>query len=45
MGDLLFVAQLDSSHLNLCMGPVDIGEIASEAVQAAAPRADQKSVV
>jgi signal transduction histidine kinase len=44
VGDLLFVAQLDSSHLNLCMGPVDIGEIASEAVQAAAPRAAQQGL-
>jgi PAS domain S-box-containing protein len=44
VGDLLFVAQLDSSHLNLCMGPVDIGQIASEAVQAAAPRAAQQGL-
>lgn len=44
VGDLLFVAQLDSSHLNLCMGPVEIGEVASEAVQAAGPLAAQQGL-
>ena len=44
VGDLLFVAQLESAHLTLSMQPVDVAEIAAHAVGAASPRARQQGI-
>jgi signal transduction histidine kinase/CHASE3 domain sensor protein len=39
VGDLLFVAQVEAGKLSLEEGDVDLGEVARESVEAAAPRA------
>jgi signal transduction histidine kinase len=44
VGDLLFVAQLESANLSLSMTDVDIVAVARDAVDAAAPRARQSGV-
>ena len=44
VGDLLFVAQLESTNLSLAMSDVDIVAVAEEAVEAATPLARQSSV-
>jgi PAS domain S-box-containing protein len=41
VGDLLFVAQLESANLSLSMEEVDIVAVATESVEAATPRAQQ----
>ena len=45
VGDLLFVAQVEAGKLSLERGEVDLGTIASEAVEAARPHADGKGVL
>jgi PAS domain S-box-containing protein len=44
VGDVLFVAQLDTINLKLAMEDVDIVAIANEAIEAASPRAAQGGV-
>ena len=44
VGDLLFVAQLESANLSLLMTDVDVHSIAAEAVEAIGPRAEQSGV-
>jgi PAS domain S-box-containing protein len=44
VGDLLFVAQLESANLSLLMTNVDIVAIATESVEAVKPRAEQSGV-
>jgi signal transduction histidine kinase len=44
VNDLLFVARLQSGHLELDVGEVDVAELAEHAVAAAAPRADAKEL-
>jgi PAS domain S-box-containing protein len=44
VGDLLFVAQLESANLSLSMTDVDIVAIAVEAVEAVQPRAQQAGI-
>jgi signal transduction histidine kinase len=44
VNDLLFVARLQSGHLDLDISEVDISELAEHTVAAAAPRADAKGL-
>jgi CheY-like chemotaxis protein len=44
VGDLLFVAQVEAGRLSLDEGDVDVGAIARESAQAAAPRAERGGV-
>ena len=44
VGDLLFVAQVDAGRLALELGHLDAAEVGAEAVEAARPAADQKSL-
>ena len=44
VGDLLFVAQLESAELSLSMADADVGAIAAQAVEAALPRAGQYGI-
>jgi PAS domain S-box-containing protein len=44
VGDLLFVAQLESADLTLSMTTVDIVAVAADAIEAAVPRAMQQGV-
>ena len=44
VGDLLFVAQLESANLSLSMTDVDIVAVAAEAVEAVRPRAQQSGL-
>jgi PAS domain S-box-containing protein len=44
VGDLLFVAQLESADLTLSMTTVDIVAVAADAIEAAVPRALQQGV-
>ena len=44
VGDLLFVAQLESANLSLSMTDVDISAVAAEAVEAVKPRAKQSGL-
>ena len=44
VGDLLFVAQVEAGELTLASGSVDLAGLAAEAVEAAAPQADEKGV-
>ncbi len=45
VGDLLFVAQVEAGKLSLEDGDVDLNTVVDEAVQAAQPSADAKSIV
>ena len=42
VGDLLFVAQAEAGRMELARGEVDLGEIASDAVEAARPEAERQ---
>jgi PAS domain S-box-containing protein len=44
VGDLLFVAQVEAGSLALELGHLDAAEVGAEAVEAAKPAADQKSI-
>lgn len=44
VGDLLFVARLDASGLQLQFGPVDVGEVAREVVESTAALARARSL-
>ncbi len=44
VGDVLFVAQVEAGQLALARAPVDLGEVASEAVEAARPSAERDGV-
>ena len=44
VGDLLFLAQLEAGRLNLELGATDLGALASEAVEAARPLAEEKNI-
>jgi PAS domain S-box-containing protein len=44
VGDLLFVAQLESANLSLAMTDVEIVAVATEAVEAVKPRAEQSGL-
>jgi PAS domain S-box-containing protein len=44
VGDLLFVAQVDAGRLALELGHLDAAEVGAEAIEAARPAADQKSL-
>ena len=44
VGDLLFVAQIESGRLSLDIAPTDLRRVVQEAVEAAAPRADKGGV-
>jgi signal transduction histidine kinase len=44
VGDLLFVAQLESSNLSLSMSNVDIVEVVKESIEAMSPRAQQSEI-
>jgi PAS domain S-box-containing protein len=45
VGDLLFVAQVEAGTLSLERGPVDLGSVARESIEAARPQASQKNVL
>jgi PAS domain S-box-containing protein len=44
VGDLLFVAQVESGKLTLEAGPVDLAGVARDCLEAARPRADEKGI-
>jgi PAS domain S-box-containing protein len=44
VGDLLFVAQLESANLSLSMTDVDVAAVVAEAVEAVKPQADQSEI-
>jgi PAS domain S-box-containing protein len=44
VGDLLFVAQIEAGRLQLESGPVELEQIAAEAVETGRPVADQKGI-
>jgi PAS domain S-box-containing protein len=44
VGDLLFMAQLEAGRITLERGPVDLGEVAAEAVETGRPLADGKGI-
>jgi PAS domain S-box-containing protein len=44
VGDLLFLAQVEAGKLVLDVGAVDLGAVASEAVEAARPQAEAKGI-
>jgi signal transduction histidine kinase len=44
VGDLLFVAQVESGKLTLETGPVDLAAVASDCLEAARPRAGEKEI-
>jgi PAS domain S-box-containing protein len=44
VGDLLFVAQVESGKLALETGPVDLAGVARDCLEAARPRADEKEI-
>jgi signal transduction histidine kinase len=44
VGDLLFIAQVEAGRLALDHAPVDVAELAAEAVEAARPAADEKGL-
>ena len=44
VGDLLFVAQVESGKLTLETGPVDLAGVARDCLEAARPRADEKEI-
>ena len=44
VGDLLFVAQAEAGRMELARGEVDLGGIASDAVEAARPQAERRDV-
>jgi PAS domain S-box-containing protein len=44
VGDLLFVAQIEAGRLQLETSPVDLEQIAADAVESARPLADQKQI-
>jgi PAS domain S-box-containing protein len=44
VGDLLFVAQVEAGRLQLATGPVELEQIAAEAVESGRPLADQKQI-
>lgn len=41
---MLFVAQIEAGQLSLSRAPVDLGEVASEAVETARPAAERHDV-
>ena len=45
VGDLLFVAQVEAGTLSLERGPVDLGSVARESIEAARPQASQRNVL
>lgn len=45
VGDLLFVARFDAGHIPILEGPLDLGTLCEEAVEAARPAADSAGVV
>jgi PAS domain S-box-containing protein len=45
VGDLLFVAQVEAGTLSLELGPVDLGSVVQESIEAALPRADEQGVL
>jgi PAS domain S-box-containing protein len=44
VGDLLFIAQIEAGRLQLQSAPVELTEIAAEAVESARPQADRKQI-
>jgi PAS domain S-box-containing protein len=44
VGDLLFIAQVEAGKMELATGPVELKQIAAEAVESARPLADQKQI-
>lgn len=44
VGDLLFVAQVEAGRLQLETGPVELEQVAAEAVETGRPLADQKGI-